>query len=231
MVIIVANRDDASAGEIARASTRQAAVVMTADDLVHGGWQWTPGAIDDAWIRAGGRRMQARAITAVVALIPAISVAELPMIDAGDRAYVATEMTAMLAAFLSELRCPVLNRPSPTRLDGPAWSDERWRIQARQHGICVVSSSGVPGPTSVPESNDAPVREVLIIGEQWFGRVPAEIRRRLHSLAELIGVRIFSVRFLHTGRRMELVGVSTLPRIDDDRKRSALWELLERKAP
>jgi len=62
---------------------------------------------------------------------------ELPHIDANDRDYVASEMTAFLAALISELPCMVLNRPAANSLWGPPFTAEYWWRAAARAGFPV----------------------------------------------------------------------------------------------
>ena len=60
---------------------------------------------------------------------------QLPAIAPAARDYCAAEMTAFLSWWLSELRCPVINRPAAGCLAGPGWSVTAWRRAARRAGF------------------------------------------------------------------------------------------------
>jgi hypothetical protein len=49
--------------------------------------------------------------------------------------------SAFLVFWLAELACPMLNRPSPGRLNGPSWRHEQWVAQAARVGLWVVSET------------------------------------------------------------------------------------------
>ena len=139
MLVIVASRFDADAQALG-AGWPGPALVLTPADLSMKGWRHVTGADENTAV-IGGRMVAASEIDGVLTRLPAVLESELGSITAGDRAYVAAEMTAWLAAWLSDLPCPVLNRPSPVHLIGPAWSREQWLLAARRLGIPAVTVS------------------------------------------------------------------------------------------
>ena len=110
---------------------------------------WFPGISPNVggstnWLRrdphscvASERRFVSSQIGGVLVRLPRISAEELRHIEAADREYVASEMTAFLAVWLSSLSCPVLNRPAPDCLFGSNWRPEHWVRLAAQVGLLV----------------------------------------------------------------------------------------------
>jgi hypothetical protein len=86
-----------------------------------------------------GRRILTHDITGVLTRWPRFIEHELVTINRSDRAFVAAEMTAFVTAWLSQLSCPVLNRPSPLSLCGPPWRYEEWT-----HLACTLKIPAVP---------------------------------------------------------------------------------------
>jgi hypothetical protein len=81
----------------------------------------------------GPLRMQD--VEGVVTCIARVGERDLPHVHPDDRAYVAAEMTAFLAALVSELRCPVFNPPTGAHLGGLSWTPQHaWRV-AREAGL------------------------------------------------------------------------------------------------
>jgi hypothetical protein len=76
-------------------------------------------------------------IDVVVNLLPWIAVSDLPHITADDREYVANEMAAFLLAWLCELDCPMIDRPTPLSLAGCGRWPTQWAALAKQAGVCA----------------------------------------------------------------------------------------------
>ncbi len=138
MLVIVASRFDTGAQALADGWPGSARV-LTPADLSLRGWRHATGADDNTAV-IGGRLVAAGEIDRVVTRLPAVVESELGSIVAGDRGYVAAEMTAWLVAWLWELPGPVLNRPSTGYLMGPAWTREQWLLEARRLGIPAVTA-------------------------------------------------------------------------------------------
>jgi hypothetical protein len=149
VLVVVASRFDSDARRFVEDWPGDARL-LTPSDLSVRGWRHVPGAADNTAV-IGGRTVATIEIDGVLTRLPAVLERELGFIASGDRGYVAAEMTAWLAAWLSELPCPVLNRPSPVHLMGPSWSREQWLHVARRLGIPVVTarrSTGLEGAGS-----------------------------------------------------------------------------------
>src|SRR5262245_59736765 len=132
VIVVVASRTDAPARNFVRRYAAQGVYLLTPADLSHCGWSYRVGHIEASMAVIGGQRMAARDLRGVVTRLPAVSEDDLEHIAAPDRAYVAAEMQAFLFSWLTALRCPVLNRPAPSCLAGPAWRPAQWsRAAAR----------------------------------------------------------------------------------------------------
>ncbi len=95
--------------------------LLEREDLCTAGWRYRVGDPGHGTMVVAGRRVSIRRLRAVVTRRPAVAAEELQHIDPSDRDYLAAEVNAFLVAWLSALPRPVLNRPTPTSLDGPAW--------------------------------------------------------------------------------------------------------------
>jgi len=133
-IIILASSADAVAIDLPARLARSDIAVVTPTDLSQPGWSYRPGRRESA-IVVGGEMLQCHDIAAVVTRLPWVSDVELPHIVASDRSYVAAEMGAFLLAWLSEIDCPVANRPRPNCLCGPFWRHERWVLEAARIGL------------------------------------------------------------------------------------------------
>jgi hypothetical protein len=153
-------------------------------------------ACDDDRIVAAARPLRAASVTGVVSLIPCVRPHELVHIVAADREYVAAEMTAMLAYWLSELRCPVVNRATPGSLCGPAWRPERWCRLASKHGIPAEPHRRATRPGH-PSQGD--VSTLTVIGSQVIGPGLSRFAGRARAIASAAGVDLLQLWFA-TGR-------------------------------
>jgi hypothetical protein len=138
-----------------------------------------------------------------------ITAAELHHVAERDRDYVAAEMQAFLFAWLSRLSCPVLNRPTPYCLSGPAWRNEHWIHAAAHIGIPVRAARrsavpGVPFQPAPPPPADA-VRSVTI------GTREASLERHARAIAAVAGCSMLTTHFEETEAGFQLLDVSLWP--------------------
>src|SRR5262249_26018668 len=139
--------------------------------------------------------------------LPYVPVEELGHIVAEDRTYVAREMTALLTAWLTELPCQVVNRPSAACLAGPGWSADRWRHVARGLGIPVVSGRR---RSSHP---------VAVVGGSPVGFAAGCAAAQL--LAHAAAVDLLEVHF---DQQMSVVGIDAWPDVSRPEVANALLE-------
>src|SRR5208283_3357688 len=140
MIVIVANRWDETPKAVASRWAVQDVGVMMPQDLSVAGWRQSSGGLDSDVAVVEGKRVPQKEITGVLARLPCVFEEELIEIAPADRRYVAAEMTAFLLFWLSRLKCPVLNRPTPTCLSGPYWRAEKWVHVAARAGIPVQAA-------------------------------------------------------------------------------------------
>ncbi len=120
------------------------AVRVVAVDLSRPGWTYRPDVAGRTGATAAGR-FHAGDLTHVIVRPAAVFATHLPHVVAQDRAFVAAELTAFLRAWLSDLPCPMANRPSAPDLGGPGCPDEGWTAAACQAGVaCVTVRRTVP---------------------------------------------------------------------------------------
>ena len=144
MILVVASSLDPSARELVRAWSDADARMLSAEDLCSAGWSFFPLSTQAGWLVADGKTLPVAAVEGVVVRRPAVTAEELTWIADDDRAYVAAEINAFLVAWLCALPCCVLNRPTPTSLCGPAWSQLHWRVAAARRGIHWSESAAAP---------------------------------------------------------------------------------------
>jgi hypothetical protein len=232
MIIILASRWDPSAEAMAACWAHRPVGVMTPQDLCVSGWRQHLGvgksARNSSDVAVAQRRLlPQREITGVLTRLPWVTDGEVLEVVAHDRGYVATEMTAFLLFWLSRLRCPVLNRPTPTCLSGPYWRAEKWVHVAARAGIPVQAvrrdTRSESAPNALPPT--MPVA-VTVVGRRIFGEAHPELLNQSRRLAELADVALLTVRFAGAERGAAFIGADTFPALDDERFKEAALEYL-----
>jgi hypothetical protein len=143
-------------------------------------------------------------IRGVLVRRPAIFSVELAHIAQEDREYVAAEMSSFLLYWLSALRCPVFNVPTPGCLSGPDWCASQWTHAAARAGLRArpirTSIPACPALPTGPSGEAADERvidpiDVTVVGERCFGAPDETIATCARSLACTAGVRFLCIRF------------------------------------
>lgn len=225
MIVILASRFDTVSVALARSWADRGAVLMTCDDLSRPGWKDHPNASGAANGQAvvAGRSTNFTDLSGVLVRLPYVSEEELGRVVAADRGYVAEEMTAYLASWLSRLDCPVLNRPTPNCLAGPAWCDERWLLLAAQLGIPTQAvNRDTRSPSSSPAWEERSLQTVTVVGGQAYGNAGSRELRAAICLARAAGVELLSVGFAHS----VLAGVNLWPTMESKDVQDAALDVL-----
>lgn len=202
--------------------------MLTPGDLSRAGWCYRPGS-DRSSIVAAGEALRADEIAGVITRLAWVSELELPQIAAADRAYVAAEMGALLLAWLSDLSCPIANRPSPTCLCGPFWRHERWIAEAARAGLAVeparrvVTAGAADAP--VPVSHEGAVA-ITVVGARCFGHAGRSLREAALRLARATGVETLTASFTDAGADARFLAASAWPALEDDLAAEALLDHL-----
>jgi hypothetical protein len=213
LVVVASSRDKVAAEAVAYWGTDRARL-LTCADLSRTGWRYRPGAAGRSVAVIGGERVRAAEIEGVLVRLPYVGVEELPHIVPGDRSYVAQEMTAFLTAWLAELPCPVVNRPSADCLGGPGWGTEQWLHVAAGVGLAVQPRRAVK-----PRRSDA---RVTVIGRRTFGSQSAGNAAR--RLAEAAGTDLLDVYFDSHPGEPRVVAVNPWPDVSRPEVAEALLE-------
>jgi hypothetical protein len=203
--LVVAGRHDASAAALAARWGEGRAALAGPADLSRPGWRHYAGEPSPAIAVAGGRALAATDLEAVVVRLGAVSADELDGIRPEDRDYAAQEMTAFLLAWLDGLRCPVLNRPTPGCLNGPAWRPRQWALAAAAAGLPVARPQRPGGPAP----RDGVV--VTVVGDRCLGTVHPRTAERVRRLAAAAGVALLEVRLDGGGPHAAFLGAHAWP--------------------
>jgi hypothetical protein len=214
MIVIFASRWDESAAALATRWAPHHASLLTTDDLSQAGWRHYLGSPERSTAVVSGRVVPVQDITGVLIRWPGVFPPELTRIVAPDRDYVAEEMRAFLVSWLSSLRCPVINRPTPLNLTGPPWRIEQWTHVAAHLGIPArpVHRRVARGQPNVPrgESSEKAIA-VTVVGDRCFGCDDEALCRHARGLAAAAGVQVFRAWFSGNSERSLFVFADFLP--------------------
>jgi hypothetical protein len=165
-------------------------------DFSERGWQYQLDAKGPSQLAAGGRRFASGQIGGVLVRLPRISADELRHIATADREYVATEVTAFLAVWLTSLSCPVLNRPAPDCLFGSNWRPEHWLRLAAQAGLVVRPvRRQVPSTAVHSKTRKGYVVTLTVVANRCFGTADKKLKRRACQLAKAGAADLLAVHF------------------------------------
>jgi hypothetical protein len=214
MIIILASRYDRFAQELARDWAVYDARVLICADLSTAGWRHQVG-VDNGTAVIGGEVIPTSEVRGILVRLPLIDEWELVHIVAADRSYVAAEINAFLRCWLAELRCPVLNRPTPTALSGPAWRPEHWIHTAARLGIPVrpLRQHVRPGELFVPDSSTPSDTCVTVAGDRCIGRAADELVQHARALASAAGVELLAVEFTGEDAGARMIAADPWPDI------------------
>ena len=228
MVAVVASHHDRAASRFVERWAGRGAILLTVSDLSTAGWRLTGGAPQTSTAVIGGRIVAARELSGVLTRRPVVFEQELAHIAPEDRAYVAAEMTAFLCAWLAELTCPVLNRPSPACLAGPNWRRERWAHTVERLGIPVQPvrrQVGLPAQQGPPPALLARVT-VTVVGNRCIGDVDDALAQAARRLAAAARVELLAVHWSGADRGARFVGADLWPDVASPPIAEAVYDYL-----
>jgi len=221
MLVVLTSRFDRIGVELAKSWADHGALLMTCEDLSRHGWKdhlKTSGSVNGRAVIAG-QPVDFANIDGVLVRLPHVSEEELNHIVVADRGYVAAEMTAYLASWLSRLACPVLNRPTPTCLAGPPWPEEKWLRVAAQLGVRTRPAKR--DSRSATPTSGCPARSrhtVTVVGNQAYGDAGRDQLRGAVSLALAAGVELLAAEFVES----VLMSVNLWPTLESQEVRDAI---------
>lgn len=210
-LILASTADKVARGLVGRWATFGARLLVPRE-LSERGWRYHIAAKGPSYGVAGGRRFASSQIGGVLVRLPRISAEELQHIEAAQREYVAAEMTAFLAAWLSSLRCPVLNRPGPACLFGPNWRPEHWVRLAAQVGLPVrPTQREVPAAAVHSKTSKRAVVTLTVVGNRCFGVAEGNLKRGARRLAKAGAAELLAVHFDGPDRGSLFLGADPSP--------------------
>lgn len=214
MIAVLGSELDVAACNLVAAWAGADAVLLSAWDLCSRGWVFDASGGAAGSFVAGGLARPTASLGGVLVRRPAVVAEELPWIATEDRQYVATEINAFLVAWLSSLACPVLNRPTPTSLCGPAWSQTYWRVAAARAGVAWAEPDG-PGA----------LQEIVFCGGLHQGAASRQQRRAAVRLSAASGADLLGLQFAGDA----VAAVTLQPRLEEAGVRALVLERLARR--
>jgi hypothetical protein len=214
--LVVAGRHDAAAKALAARWGVGRAALLGPADLSRPGWRHHAGEPGPAAAAVGGRGVPVADLEAVVVRLGAVTAGELDGVRPEDRNYAAQEMTAFLLAWLDALHCPVLNRPTPGCLNGPAWRPRQWALAAAGAGLPVTR----PQPPDGTGTQGGVV--VTVVGDRCIGAAHPHATGRVRRLAAAARVALLEVRLDGTGPDAAFLGANAWPDLADPAVADAL---------
>ena len=175
---------------------------MTPADLSEPGWRLRVGRPEDCRLYVGGRTVKSEEVAGAVMRLGWISAAQIPWIAPEDRDYVAAEMMAFGLAFFEAAPFPVLNRPTPACLNGPAFRPDVWRAKAREAGFAVA---GTAAPTT---------GQVRVVGRRCLGASSAATEAAALRLADAAGADLLEIRLGGTPDAPAFLGATAWPDLE-----------------
>lgn len=225
MIVVLASRFDASAARLAERWRDHGARLLTPEGLSVRGWCHESGALDRSMAVLQGEGVPLRLIDGVLTRLPGVSEDELPHIVPGERAYVSSEMTAFLVAWLSSLGGRVLNRPTPACLWGPNWGMEQWAHEAARAGFQIRPVRRLARAFGRTEMNvdlegaepaQADLHRVTLVGGRLFGdSIDENSEQCALRLSQATNVELLTMTLVREGSSTAFVGAS--PWVDVDR--------------
>ena len=226
MILLLASQFDQQVLRLAECWAKHEACVLTARDLSREGWVFSAD-VPDRWIgMAGDRIFDASDLTGVLNCLPEVNEQELGHIVPEDRTYVAAEMNAFLLSWQSRLSCPIINRPTPGCLFGPAWKMEKWVLTAAALGIPVLSMERSSRQAqAVPAKALEETLAVTVIGDTVIAD-DTETGRWAKLLARAARMTAATFYF-RSPSQPDFVGVNLRPDLDNHVVRDALLRCFE----
>jgi hypothetical protein len=173
------------------------AILVTPADVSRPGWRLRCGQPAECCAAIAERTIAGDEIDGVVTSLAWIAPHELPHIDEDDREYVAQEIGAFLLAWLSELRCPVVDRPSPLSLAGCGRSSHEW--------AAIAARLGVPARPIW----DGPTTTVTVVGGRAVG--DSDLAPAAEMVAAAVARSLVTLRFSDVVEPPALVGADASP--------------------
>jgi hypothetical protein len=229
MILILAGKLDQPARKLAETWRAHDARLVTPADLSRPGWCHHIGDSGPEIAVASGERIPVSSIDGVLSRLPGTMSVDLPHIVEQDREYVAAEINAFLTAWLTQLSCLVINRPTTNGLMGAPHAPEGWIAIASRAGLRLPWTRRVyPQPVEPGWPHDAIT--VSVLGDRCFGNVDPALAAQACRLTATAGVELLAVMFSHAGADATFLGAHLWPDVSIPELSAALLTRFSRTA-
>jgi hypothetical protein len=194
-LVLIANAWDEDADAFVARHADAGAILLAPRDLSRTGWQFRTDDPAAAAVVADERRFRLDDVGGVLMRLAAVTEDDLPHIHAEDQAFVAAELSAFLLALLTQANVPVVNRPTPQCLCGPAWSDARWRKAAAGLGLPVKPLQWRATHGGDPGVEEQALLTVAVVGDACFGAGGERLADGCRALAKRAEAEMLTVDF------------------------------------
>jgi hypothetical protein len=221
MILVLANSRDLPARRLVEAWRVHDARLLAPSDLSRAGWRHYLGEVGREIAVASGEVIPVASINGVITRIPWVTPEDLLHVVDADRHYVAAEISAFLIAWLTQLTCRVINRPTPNSLMGAPHAGEGWVAIAARAGLRLPWTHRVfpapPEPAWPPEAVT-----VSILGDRCFGDVDPALADQTRRLAAAANVELLAVTFSHAAAGATFLGAHLWPDVSQPELAAAL---------
>lgn len=217
MILIVASIADYEATAFA-GDCGAAASVLTCNDLIRRPARLHHPNFLDSIITTSQGTVSVGEIKAVLNLLPAVIPDELTVYAPEERTYQAAEMRALLVFFLSQLPCPVINRPTPLHLNGPVQNPPAW--------LAMAHRAGIPAARLDAGRREAPPIEVVSVGGRLLAFSGTAADRYTRDLARCCHLDYLRATYREVDSEIRFVGGDSYPDIRNPLTRAALRQHL-----
>jgi len=200
-----------------RRAGRQVAIVTPAD-LSRPGWRLRCGRPAESTAALAEGVLAGPDIDGIVSALAVVWPYDLPHIAEIDRAYVAQEMSAFLLAWLSELACPVIDRPTAVSLAGCGRSAFEWAAIADQQGL-----------RAEPLWSGETVGVTVVGGRAADGSCDGTLAAAAATIAAAAGRSLVTLRFASGAASPTLVGADARPEVGHEAAADALLDWFDRQ--
>lgn len=225
MLVIIGHSDDRDVHDLAQYLR---AAVLTPRDFVSPGWLMPFPHWEQGRAVIGSAPISVSEITAIVTRLSRVALSDLPCIREADRNFAAREIQALLLAWLTQCRCPVINRPSGLSLSGEI-------APAAMMPIGISTSSPPLAETRRLSVSiiAGQVVELCSEGPMMLSRTQStELVARISEWATTVQPPLVGVELQVTCRGdWRITDVHTLPRLTSHRARDVLGRYLDGRYP
>jgi len=123
-----------------------------------------------------------------------------------------------MVSWLTDLSCPVINRPSPTCLSGPSWRQLKWVQLAAEVGVEVTRRLWQTPHDKAHCRRSAPPQtiELTVVAGRCIDATDGSTAAAAERLAKAAGVSLVGLRFATDDSTPRFLGANLWPPLDNE---------------